>query len=66
MKHRATPEFWRRYRALPEEVRRAADKQYHLLRSNPNWDTFGEFEPLYGCPLYGDLEAEEEAEVVAA
>jgi flavin-dependent dehydrogenase len=39
-----------------------------LLRSNPNWDTFGRFEPLYGCPLYGELDAEEEAEagVVAA
>ncbi|HEX6074385.1 MAG TPA: NAD(P)/FAD-dependent oxidoreductase [Micromonosporaceae bacterium] len=40
-----------------------------LLRSNPNWDTFSPFEPLYGCPLYGDLNAEEqreEARVAAA
>ena len=36
MKHRATPEFWRRYRALPRAVQRAADKQYRLLRSNPD------------------------------
>jgi flavin-dependent dehydrogenase len=42
-----------------------------LLRSNPNWDTFEAFEPLYGDPVYRDLDAEErkekeEARVAAA
>lgn len=23
------------------------------LRAEPGWDVFGEFEPLYGCPVYG-------------
>lgn len=35
MQHRAAMEFWREYFALPEEIRRRADKQYLLLKSNP-------------------------------
>ena len=33
--HRTTSRFWRLYNALPPAVRRAADRQYDLLRSNP-------------------------------
>lgn len=35
MKHRATPRFWVRYRQLPEDVQRLADKCYALLRQDP-------------------------------
>ena len=35
MNHRATPRFWRCYRALPDEVQRLADSCYELLRANP-------------------------------
>jgi hypothetical protein len=33
--HRTTDQFRRRYRDLPEEVRDAADKSFHLLKENP-------------------------------
>jgi hypothetical protein len=35
MNHRATARFWACYRALPEEVRRLADRDYELLRADP-------------------------------
>jgi hypothetical protein len=35
MKHRATPRFWACYRALPEEVRQLADRNYDLLTADP-------------------------------
>lgn len=35
MNHRASPRFWACYRALPEEVRRQADRDYELLRLDP-------------------------------
>ncbi|MBI3801365.1 MAG: hypothetical protein HY268_30880 [Deltaproteobacteria bacterium] len=35
MKHVASSQFWARYRALPDEVRELADKNYQLLKSNP-------------------------------
>ena len=31
---RGTPEFWRRYRALPDEVRALAQKNYGLWSAN--------------------------------
>lgn len=34
MRHSATASFWRRYRALPEDIRKLADKQFALLREN--------------------------------
>ena len=34
MSHRANPRFWVCYEALPSEVRRLADENYALLRSN--------------------------------
>lgn len=35
MNHRATPEFWQFYGALPTEVRKLADANYKLLKSDP-------------------------------
>ena len=35
MEHRATECFWRAYHALPLEIRNRADKQFSLLKSNP-------------------------------
>jgi hypothetical protein len=34
MTHQTTPRFWECYNALPEEVRRLADKNYDLLVEN--------------------------------
>lgn len=34
MKHRATPRFWACYKALPEEVRNAADQAYAHLKQD--------------------------------
>ncbi len=34
--HRTTDQFWERYKALPEEVRRLADKCLKLLKENPH------------------------------
>ena len=35
MRHRASPRFWQRYRALPEDVRQLADECYELLQNDP-------------------------------
>jgi hypothetical protein len=35
MEHRATEAFWRAYEALPLEIRNRADKQFALLKSDP-------------------------------
>lgn len=35
MKHVASPGFWALYEALPPEVRKVADKNYQLLKANP-------------------------------
>jgi len=35
LNHRATPDFWACYRALPGEVRALADKSFALLRGDP-------------------------------
>jgi len=37
MEHRATEGFWRAYQALPPEIRSRADKQFALLKSNPQY-----------------------------
>ena len=34
--HFATPDFWRCYRHMPEEVRELADKNFALLRQDPH------------------------------
>ena len=35
MQHRAATDFWHQYNALPGEVRTRADKQFSLLKANP-------------------------------
>jgi len=35
MKHRASPRFWRHYRALPDEVQQLADRGYQMLLKDP-------------------------------
>ncbi len=35
MQHRAATDFWREYHGLPQELRTRADKQFLLLKSNP-------------------------------
>jgi hypothetical protein len=35
MQHRAATEFWEQYHALSHEVRARADKQFSLLKANP-------------------------------
>ena len=35
MIHYAAPSFWRAYQELPEQVRALADKQFQLLKSDP-------------------------------
>lgn len=37
MEHRATESFWRAYQALPVHVRVRADKQFELLKRNPQY-----------------------------
>ena len=36
MIHHAAPDFWRRYNALPEPVRKLADRSFDLLKSDSN------------------------------
>ena len=35
MRHHASPSFWQRYHAQPQEVRELADKSFGLLKQNP-------------------------------
>ena len=35
MIHYAAPSFWRAYHQLPEQVRALADKQFQILKANP-------------------------------
>lgn len=35
MEHRATSNFWQQYHALPWEIRARADKQFALLKTDP-------------------------------
>lgn len=37
MRHLASPRFWRYYRALPEAVRKLADKNFELLKEDPHY-----------------------------
>ena len=36
MKHIAVPSFWELYNKLPEEIKNLADKNYQILKENPN------------------------------
>lgn len=35
MRHRTTPKFWELYRKLPKHIRRLADRNFALLKSDP-------------------------------
>lgn len=35
MRHRAAADFWHAYARLPEDIRRRANKQFELLKANP-------------------------------
>jgi hypothetical protein len=35
LKHSASPKFWARYQALPNDVRDLADKSFRLLKIDP-------------------------------
>ncbi|WP_430699206.1 hypothetical protein [Mesorhizobium humile] len=35
MRHRATASFWTKYNSLPKAVRRIADKNFTLMKTNP-------------------------------
>jgi len=35
LKHFASPSFWQHYRTLPGDIRKKADKNFELLKSNP-------------------------------
>jgi hypothetical protein len=35
MKHRASPRFWRHYRALSDELQQLADRGYQMLLQDP-------------------------------
>jgi hypothetical protein len=35
VRHFATPDFWKAYETLPAQVRRLADSNYQLLKTNP-------------------------------
>ena len=36
MRHMTLPRFWRHYRELPKEIQKLADKNFELLKSDPN------------------------------
>lgn len=36
MKHWAVPRFWGSYNRLPQKIRQLADKNYHLLKTDPS------------------------------
>jgi hypothetical protein len=35
MKHYASPSFWKCYQQLPNDIKELADKNYQLLKQNP-------------------------------
>ncbi len=45
MKHAASPEFWACYRGLPEAVQALADKNFALLKADPQHPSL-HFKPI--------------------
>lgn len=37
MKHFTTPDFWKHYRQLPNQIQELADKNFELLKANPRY-----------------------------
>ena len=54
MRHFANPKFWEAYRRLPEQVRALADKNYALLKENPQHPSlqFKKWGDQHGQPGY--------------
>ncbi len=52
MNHRANPDFWRDYHALSADIRTRADKQFALLKDNPQ-------HPSLQCKNIGDRSGQE-------
>lgn len=62
MKSIATAQFWKLYRALPEDVRRRADKSYKLWQINPYahglfFKRVGKQQPIYSVRIGQDYRA---------
>lgn len=59
MKHRALAEFWQLYQALPVSARRAADKQFALLKDDPRHPSlhFKRIGKLWSVRVSGDFRA---------
>jgi len=69
VRHRATPRFWRRYRQLPEEIQRLADKCYALLRQDAQHPSLhlkkeGRFWSVWAGLRYRALAVEHEGDLV--
>jgi hypothetical protein len=35
LRHKASPEFWRLYEALPQKIKELADRNFELLKTDP-------------------------------
>lgn len=62
MRSLTTPQFWKLYNALPEEIRRRADRAYKLWQINPNahglyFKRVSERQPLYFVRIGQDYRA---------
>jgi hypothetical protein len=53
MLHRSATDFWQQYRALPHEVRARADKEFSLLKANPQHPSL-QFKRV-GEPMAGNM-----------
>lgn len=62
MKSLTSSQFWERYRALPEQVQRRADRAYKLWEINPNahglfFKRVGKRQPIYSVRIGQDYRA---------
>jgi hypothetical protein len=69
VKHRASPKFWQFYNQLPPEVRKLADANYELLKSDPRHPSlhFKKIGRLWSVRVgihYRAIAAEEGADIV--
>jgi uncharacterized membrane protein YukC len=54
MEHRATSQFWQHYHALQPHIRSSADKQFSLLKGNPQHRS-SQFKKIGDHETYEDL-----------
>jgi hypothetical protein len=69
MRHFASPKFWDAYARLPEQVRELADKNYALLKENPqhpslNFKKVGRFWSVRVGLRYRALAVESDGDLV--